>query len=252
MADLSISIVTYNSADVIGHLLDTLYTHCQQDKDVYVIDNGSTDETAKIVKEQFPQVHLVQQDNKGFGAGHNAVLSELQSKYHAIINPDIYFEEDALKVLFEYMEQNEDVSICNPLIHNPDGTRQEVPCKQPKYRYQFARELEKFGGVFRRWRDEYTMRKIPFVDPIDVEFCTGCFMFIRTEIYKKINGFDDRFFLYCEDADLTRRAMQYGRAVCVSPAVVVHQWERGSGHNWKLLKIHLQSMRKYNKKWRKA
>lgn len=252
MTDISISIVTHNSAKVIGCLLESLFTYAKsQSIQVYVVDNGSTDNTVSIIKEQFPQVMLVEQENKGFGAGHNAILGSIDSKYHAIINPDIYFENDALDVLFTYMENHPEVAICNPQIHNPDGTRQLVPCIQPKYRYQLSRKLEKLGGIFRRWRDEYTMRNVAFVDPVDVGTCTGCFMFIRTELFKKLHGFDDRFFLYCEDADLSRRAQQYGKSVCVCPAVVVHGWERGSGHSLKLLRIHLSSMHKYKKKWRK-
>lgn len=253
MVDISISIVTYNSEKVIGNLLTSLYEHTKENSfAVYVIDNGSSDNTVSLIKNNFPQVKLIEQENKGFGGGHNAVLSQLDSKYHAMINPDIVFQSDALHTLFTYMEEHEDVVIGNPLIHNPDGTRQEVPCKQPTYRYAFSRELERFGGPFKKWRDEYTMRTIPFEQPIDVEFCTGCFIFIRTALFKELNGFDERFFMYCEDADLTRRAMQHGRAVCVATATVVHDWERASGHNWKLFRIHLSSIQKYFKKWRKG
>lgn len=252
MTDISVSIVTHNSAKVVKNLLGTLFEcNTKNTMEVYVVDNGSSDDTVKIVKESFPNVHIIEQENKGFGAGHNAVLSKLDSKYHAIINPDIHFESDTLSELYSFMEEHPDVAICNPIIHNPDGSRQEVPCKQPKYRYQFSRELEKFGGIFKKWRDEYTMRNVPTDKPFDVEFCTGCFMFIRTSVYKELEGFDDRFFLYCEDADLTRRAMKKGRAVCVTSAIAIHDWERGSGHNFKLLRIHLASMRKYSRKWRK-
>ena len=251
-ATVSVSIVTHNSADVIGTLLQSLFEHTAVPLSVYVVDNGSTDDTVAKVRASFPDVTVVTEDNRGFGAGHNTVLDRLTSTYHAVVNPDIVLHEDTLAALCAYLTEHPDVVMATPLILNPDGSRQDVPRRAPKRRYLLSRKLERFGGVFRRWRDEYTMRTAAFDAPLDVTFCTGCFFVIRTDVLKQIGGFDERFFLYCEDADLTRRALAYGRAVCLPQTAVIHEWERGSAHNLHLLRIHLSSLHKYFRKWRKG
>jgi len=249
---LSVSIVTHNSADVIGTLLTSLFEHTAAPLSVYVVDNGSTDDTVARVKASFPDVTVLTQDNLGFGAGHNAVLDRLTSTYHAVINPDIVLREDTLSALCTFLDEHSDVVMATPLIQNPDGSPQYVPRRAPKRRYLLSRKLERFGGVFRRWRDEYTMRNAPLDAPIEITFCTGCFFIIRTDLFKQLGGFDERFFLYCEDADLTRRALGYGRAVCLPQTGVIHGWERGSAQSLHLLRIHLSSFHKYNRKWRKG
>lgn len=249
---VSVSIVTYNSADVIGRLLKSIEEQTKGTEfSVFVVDNGSTDGTAAVVKEQFPDVTVIEQDNRGFGGGHNAVLDRLTSDYHAIINPDITLSEDVLSELAAYMDENPDVAITCPLIKNEDGTVQDVPRKNPNYRYVLSGKLQKYSRYFRKKRMEYTMSDADVSAPIDVEFCTGCFMFVRTDVFQKLGGFDEQFFLYCEDADLTRRARKLGKATCMPLAVATHAWERASYHNPKLFRMHLHSLRLYFRKWRK-
>lgn len=249
---VSVSIVTHNSAAVIGRLLQSI---ADQTRDVelavFVVDNGSTDGTAALVKERFPAVTVLEQDNRGFGGGHNAVLSRICSDYHAVINPDITLTEDVLSKLTAYMDENPDVAITCPLIVNEDGTVQDVPRRNPNYRYVLSGKLQKYSRYFRKKRVEYTMSDAELSAPIEVEFCTGCFMFVRTAVFKELGGFDERFFLYCEDADLTRRARRLGRATCMPQAVATHAWERASYHNPKLFRMHLHSLKLYFRKWRK-
>ena len=249
---VSVSIVTYNSADVIGRLLESLFLQTKgTELAVFVVDNGSVDGTAALVREQFPQVTVIEQDNRGFGGGHNAVLSQLRSEYHAMINPDITLNEDVLSELAAYMDGDPTVAITCPLIKNEDGTVQDVPRKNPNFRYVLSGKLQKYSRYFRKKRIEYTMSDADTSAPIDVEFCTGCFLFIRTDVFKTLGGFDERFFLYCEDADLTRRARRFGKATCMPQAVATHAWERASYHNPKLFRIHLKSLWLYFRKWRK-
>ena len=95
----------------------------------------------------------------------------------------------------------------------------------------------------------YTMRNEVINGPIDIEFCTGCFFCIRTEIFKKLNGFDDRFFMYFEDADITRRARKLGSVVFYPDIKVTHVWARASAKTLKFFLIQLCSMFKYFLKW---
>lgn len=252
MKTVSVSLVSYNSARVIGEALTSLFREVQGvSLQVFVVDNGSTDNTVSLVREGFPQVTVIDLgENRGFGAGHNAVLPQLHTDYHLILNPDILFTYDALTPLCEWLDTHEDAVLVTPLILNPDGTRQAVPRQLPQRRYMYARPLARLGGVFRKWRDEYTMNGSAFEEPTDIGFCTGCFMLVRTKVLQAVGGFDDDFFLYCEDADLSRRLAAYGRLVCLPSESVTHEWERGSSKNPALRKLHLQSMEYYFAKWR--
>ena len=219
---------------------------------VYVVDNRSTDDTCALVAERYPQVTLLEMDdNLGFGAAHNSVLPLLESEYHAVMNPDITFTGDVLTSLCDYLERDEEAVLATPMILNTDGSPQAVPRVLPKRRYMFAGQLERFGGVFKRWRDAYTRRNETFTDPTAVTFCTGCFMFWRTKALCELGGFDERFFMYMEDADLSRRAASKGKLMLIPQVTVTHVWEKASGKSGRFLKIHLQSMRRYFAKWRK-
>ena len=86
----------------------------------------------------------------------------------------------------------------------------------------------------------------------DVDFVTGCFMFMRTELFKKVGGFDERYFMYIEDADLAREIKRYARAVHYPGAKAVHEWSRADTRNMKLLGAHISSVFKYFRKWKKS
>ncbi|MBR5135133.1 MAG: glycosyltransferase family 2 protein [Clostridia bacterium] len=252
MKSVSVSIVSYNSAEDIVRVLDSIVSATSGvSLSVYVVDNHSADDTCAVVEDRFPQVTLIKlDDNVGFGAAHNRAIAVADSEYHVIVNPDITFDTDVLTALAVYLDETPQAVLATPLILNTDGSPQAVPRVLPKRRYMFAGQLERFGGVFRRWRDEYTRRRETFEEPTAIAFCTGCFMMVRTAALKEVGGFDDRFFMYMEDADLSRRLAKYGRLMLVPQVRVTHVWEKASGKSLKFLKIHLRSMRAYFAKWR--
>lgn len=253
MKAVTVSIVSYNNARELEGVLDSLFAATKGvELTVYVVDNHSTDNTCELVTRRYPQVNLIAlSENRGFGAAHNQVLPLLTSEYHVILNPDITFPDDVITALCDYLNTNEQAVLATPLILNTDGTPQAVPRVLPKHRYMFAGQLERFGGVFRRWRDAYTRRTETFTEPTEIAFCTGCFMLWRTEVLKKLGGFDERFFMYLEDADLSRRGTMYGKLMLLPQVTVTHAWEKASGKSGHFLKIHLQSMHRYFAKWRK-
>ena len=145
----------------------------------------------------FPGVTLLpQKGNIGFGRANNAVLPHLRSKYHLIMNPDVTFDPDLLGRMVSYMENHPGIAILTPRVLNEDGTEQYLPKKRIAVHYLLSGLLEKFGGIFRRWRDEFTMADMEVRHPVPVEFATGCFLLIRTDVFLHLKGFDPRFFLY--------------------------------------------------------
>lgn len=244
-------IVTYNNADKIEQAVASILEHTAgTDFRLIISDNMSTDGTPQIIREKFPQVTVVEnKENGGFGKGHNAVMDMLDSDYHFIINPDIILTDNAVEQFIEYFEAHRDVVMAVPKLLYEDGREQFTPKRTPTLRYMLGGRLERFGGVFRRWRDEYTFRGENVTEPVDCGFCSGCFICIRTEIFKKAGGFDERYFLYSEDADLTREAQKYGRTMYLPQIAVTHLWERAYMKSGKYFFIQLGSMFKYFGKW---
>lgn len=244
------SIVTYNNMSTIDETLKTLYEYTKEiDFKLYVVDNNSTDGTVEHIKESYPQVEVVAlKENLGFGAGHNKAVRMVDSDYHVIINPDIVFIENSIKKMVDYLENNEDIGVLSPKICFPDGREQILGKKDPHFKYILASRLrgDEPGTLLKK----YAMLDCDLTKPIDIENASGCFMVFRTSILKKVDGFDERYFMYFEDADITRKARKYSRVVYYPEAVVSHVWNRDSKHNFKLLAIHIHSMLKYYWKWK--
>ena len=245
-------IVTYNNSDNIERTLKSMCANVDEQVQIYVVDNNSTDNTVEIIKQKFPEVTIIEnRDNKGFGHGHNAILNQINSDYHFIINPDILFSDNIIKKISDFLDENADIAMVVPKFIYENGNEQFTPKLQPTLKYMLGGRFERFGNPFKRWRDEYTMRGKTISEPVDVGFCSGCFVAIRTDVFKKVGGFDERYFLYNEDADLTRMAKKYGRTVYAPQFVVTHLWERAYMKSPKYFLIQISSMFKYFYKWRK-
>lgn len=248
----SLCIVTYNNRDnictAVGSVLEkTKGTELQ----IYICDNASTDGTPDMIEREFPQVKVIRSgENKGFGAGHNLILDMLDSDIHFIVNPDIMLTGDTVTQMCGFMEDNPDIVMAVPKLLYENGEEQFTPKLAPKLKYMVGGRFERFGGVFRKWRREYTLADRNVTEVTDVGFCSGCFIVIRTDIFKKLGGFDERYFLYNEDADLTRMAQKYGRTVYTPQFSVIHLWERAYMKSHKYFIIQIDSMFKYFWKWR--
>lgn len=246
MAKLSIAVVTYNSEDEISNVLGSVIENTKKiEYKITVIDNASSDGTVELVKRDFPEVEVIETgENRGFGAGHNKMLAS-DSEYHAVLNPDITLNGDTLSGLVNYLEANPEVAMVTPKILNPDGTEQHLPKLKPTRRYMLLGRLSRYIKAFAPVREEYTRSLESITEPTEIEFCTGCFMVMRTELFKKIGGFDENFFMYMEDADLSDRMREYGKIVFNPDFSATHNWDGGSSKSLKLLKYHFRAMKMY-------
>ena len=134
-----------------------------------------------------------------------------------------------------------------PQILDEKGQRQPVYRKDPTVFDMFIRMFCK--NLFPRRIADHTLQKEDYSKPFWVPFGQGSFLVIRTELFKKLGGFDDRFFLYMEDADLCRRVNQESNLMYLPKAVVIHRWEKASHKDLRLFRIHLASMKAYFDKW---
>ncbi len=249
---ISASIVTYNDGEEAAEAVKSL-NDCtnRYPLKLYVVDNSPNDETAKAVSKVGGATLLSQHKNLGFGAAHNKVLSEELGKYHFIVNPDIKINSDVLSDMVDVLETNPDILLACPKICNPDGSEQKLPKLRPTAKRLFLGRLSSVCGAFKKIREDYILADREITEITDIDFCTGCFCVIRTDAFKKLGGFDERYFMYLEDADLTLRAKNLGRTVMIPSVSVTHAWHRDSAKKLKYLMIHLNSSIKFLIKWRK-
>lgn len=240
-------IVTYNNSDTIYECVSSILNNTGNlNFSLFVVDNGSTDETVDIIRENFPQVKVIRNDkNLGFGHGHNKVLKFIDSEYHVVINPDITMKMDAVSELCDYLEEHAETAMITPKVLNTDGTEQHLPKYCPSIRHVILSKL----GPFRYLRKQYTRENENLIEPTEVEFCTGCFFVIRTSAFKELDGFDTRFFMYCEDADLSKRIRIFSKIVFYPYVYVTHAWKRDNTGNLKGITRFLSSLLKYFTKW---
>lgn len=246
-------IVTYNNMSSIDQTISTLLENTKGvDFKLAVVDNMSADSTPEHIRRTYPAVEVIEpHTNNGFGSGHNVVLPRLESKYHCVINPDISISDDVIAKMAAYMDAHPEIGLLSPKICFPDGRMQILGKRNPKIKYLVASRMRgegEPGGLLR----EYAMLDTDLSVPVEIENATGCFMMFRTELFKKIGGFDERYFMYFEDCDITREVRRHAKAVFYPEAVVYHVWGRESKKNFKLMLVQISSMLKYFTKWRKG
>ena len=271
MKDLSITIVSYHNEDDVKKAVASIekYTPSSISKQIYIVDNTDSYEPCDVVEnvqnfkdetrtevqkselyelaQQYKDVTYVSTGkNLGFGGGHNYILEMLESKYHAIVNPDIILEEDAFSELISFMD-DESIGMCVPRLVDEEGNLLGVYRRELTVWDMFIRMFLK--GAFKKRQAYHTMQDMDYTKVFDVPFAQGSFLLIRTELFKQLKGFDERFFLYMEDADLCKRLNQISRLCYCPHATVIHKWEKGSHKNGKLFKLHVQSMISYFCKW---
>ena len=243
-------IVTYNNMKTIKKAVDTILEYTDENFRLYVVDNNSTDGTPKFIRENYPEVCVIETGtNSGFGAGHNIVLPMLTSEYHIVINPDIVINENAIEKIIDFMDANPDIGLLSPKICFPDGREQILGKRNPRLKYLIASRMRDEENPSKLLR-EYAMKDCDLSEVTDIENTTGCFMVFRTSVFKELKGFDEGYFMYFEDADIARRAKKISRVVYYPHATILHEWGRESKRNFKLMLIHIQSMFRYFFKWK--
>lgn len=249
---VSVCIVTYNSRDIIERTITSIFEKTKGVKlDFFVVDNASTDNTPEFVRSRFPEVTVIEnRTNLGFGAAHNKVIAKLKSKYHIVVNPDIFLKSNAILKLCDYADEHKNVGLLSPQIKFDDGRIQQLGKRNPTFRYLGSHWFHK-GDIPSKTMIEYCMLDVPDNEVAEISNATGCFMFFRTEAFKELGGFDERFFMYLEDCDIARRVSESKKykALFYPMAEVTHLWERESKRNKKLLAIHIHSIISYFLKW---
>lgn len=219
---------------------------------LYLIDNSPTDRLRELSALDERIEYIPNPSNPGFGAAHNIAFKKAiaeKSPYHLVLNPDVYFDHGVIEKIIEYMNMHTDVGLLMPKVLYPDGTIQRVAKLLPTPFDLFARRLLPLQGFIKKQNDLYELASFNYETVAEIPFVTGCFMFLRTETLEKVGLFDERIFMYLEDADLSRRISKIAKTILYPDVAITHEYQRGLYKNRRLLLISLRSAWTYFNKY---
>ena len=250
MNHLSASIVLYKTDKTMLDRIIDCFMKVELDKKLFIINNFAKQTTED--RFQNKNIEYIQNNrNIGFGAAHNlAIRKSLDNfKYHLVLNPDIFFKKGTIEIIFDFMEKNSEVGHLMPKVLYPNGKIQYLCKLLPKPFDLVRRRLFPDFGFFKKQNDRFELRFTNYDMIMNIPYLSGCFMFLRTNVLKKVGLFDERFFMYPEDIDLTRRIHKNFRTVFFPEVSIYHDHARESYKTKKLLLIHITNMIKYFNKW---
>jgi len=204
---LSIVIVNFNTGDLLCRCLGSLERQQKVAREVFVVDNASSDQSVEQVRQQFPGVTLItNRQNQGFARANNLALSRCRGRYVYFLNPDTELtDSDSLRRIVAYMEERKKVGLAATRLQFPDGRDQS--CFSLRYPGQKSAQGE-LGAL-----------------PGKIAWLLGASVVGRKEILEELGGFDERFFLYGEDLDLSLSVRKKGWELEVIEEVSVVHWE---------------------------
>ena len=243
--DISVVVVTYDALPWIERCLESV-----RGNEVIVVDHGSTDGTLDLVRERFPDVRVIEQENRGMGGGNNAGMRAAQGRYMFLLNSDAWVVGDGLDRLAAYLDGNPAVAVAGPRLTNPDGTLQ--------------RSIRGFPTLWRLATEYFFLRKLAPGSRLlnafygggsshdwthDVESLYGAALLVRREAADAVGLFDEDFFMFSEETDWTYRFHQAGWTVAfVADAEVVHVG--GASHGGRLYLENLRGLLRFFAKHR--
>lgn len=246
---LNVSIVLYNSDWLqVGNLTETLL-QSKYVNHVYWIDNSPKSYCLPISDTRIIYQH--NKNNIGYGAAHNIAIRQSHYDdipYHLVINPDITLNTNELEQMLQFISSHSEVGLLMPKVVYPNGELQHL-CKL------LPTPLDVFGRRFlpKQWMQRrnytYEMRASGYDKLMNVPYLSGCFMLFRTQAAIKVHLFDERFFMYPEDMDITRRIHRDYLTVYFPHATIIHNHAKESYKSLKMLWIHIINMCRYFNKW---
>lgn len=247
--DLTASIVTYRNDPQVLTIAFQSFLDSGLNIRLYVIDNSLNRDVEQLCDDERVE-YIYTGSNLGFGSAHNLVLKN-QDKlggYHLILNPDIAIPQGTLEVMFDYAKEHQEVGMMMPRVLNVDGSVQYLPKLFPHPMNLVLRFVSPLKNIFPKMDERYMLSGANYTQPLEVSIVSGCFMFVRRECLMEY-VFDERFFMYFEDFDLSRRIGEKYKLMMLPQVQIYHDYERGAHKSFFLFKTLVSSMIKYFNKY---
>jgi GT2 family glycosyltransferase len=229
MTDASVVVVTYNALPWLEQCLDSV-----RGVETIVVDNGSSDGTVAFTRERFPDVEIVEQENRGLAAGWNAGLARATGRYGLLLNSDAWLHEGALDALVAFADANPEAAVVGPRLRNPDGTLQRSVRGFPTLwrlatEYFFLRKLAPRSRAF----NAFYAGGFDHDSVYDAEVLMGAVWLVRQAAIDEVGAADESFFLFSEEVDLAYRFREAGwRSLFFPGAEATHVY--GASHKGQL------------------
>ena len=259
MYDIVMSIVIYKHSFSDLEKLITEFFRKKINQKLVIVDNSPTRSFEVELKSninimEYDIEYIYADSNFGYASANNRAIEKFSSKtkYFLVSNPDIFFKIEELEKLKNFADEkykNGGFGIISPKIQYEDGELQYLCKLLPTPMNLFARRfLFMFKETLKKIDYNYEYRFTDYNEIIEVPFLSGCFMFLDATNLRKENGFDDNFFMYLEDTDLSRRMFKYGNYF-YPHALIQHGFGKASFKSYKMTLIHIRSAIKYFNKW---
>jgi GT2 family glycosyltransferase len=255
VTDLSIVIVSWNTKKYMEECLTSLQTiDGNLSVEIIVVDNDSSDGTPDMIRAQFPGVRLIESGaNLGFAGGNNIGLKEVSGKYICLINSDVNVPPDCLPKMYRYMEEQPSIGLLGPGMLRTDGRLHRSGMRFPSLWHIFLRAFF-LDTVFKGSKalGGFLMKDFQFDKTVDMDVLNGWFWMARREAFDQVGPLDDRFFMYAEDVDWSKRFHLAGWRVVFYPEARALHYGSVSAANaptrflLEMQRASLQYWKKYN------
>ena len=226
MTDVSIIIVSYNTADLTLAAIQSVYDETRVGFELLVVDNDSSDGSADLIARRFPQVNLIRLDyNAGFAAANNLAAKEASGRYVLLLNPDTVVLDGAIDTLVAFADEHPEYGIYGGSTFFADGSRNPTAGWNRPTAWSLFCIATGLATLFPRSRvfNPESLAGWTWNEPREVDIVTGCLLLSSRESWVRLGGFDPRFFMYAEDADLCLRAREAGLSPALVPAArIIH------------------------------
>ena len=217
---------------------------------LYLIDNSPTNDLSNLIQDSRVE-YIFNNNNVGFGAGHNIALRicENISHYHLVLNPDITFLNGTVEKMVSHFKSNLDIGIMMPKILNYDNSVQYLPKLLPSPFILILRKFPFSSKIRNIILNKYELRNpsnnTSFYSPV----ISGCFSLINLSILKEVGFYDEKYFMYFEDWDFSRRIYLKYKTLYFVEASVYHGYRSEANYKLRLLNIFIKSAIRYFSKW---
>jgi len=247
--ELTASIVLYKTNPSELRTIYDCFLKSQIDFHLYLIDNSPDDRLKNILEEDHVSYYFIGK-NLGYGKGHNLVLKKItqSSDYHLILNSDITFTPDVIPELISFMNKNEDVGLVSPKMFSTKGELQYTAKLLPSPFNLLSRFILP-SSFLKKYKSRNQLAFTIYDKIMEAPFLSGCFMFLRTKTVNDIGYFDERFFLYTEDIDFSRRINEKYKTIFYPELSIIHKHAKASFKSPRMMFIHIINAIKYFNKW---
>jgi GT2 family glycosyltransferase len=229
MPKLIIALVNWNTKDLTRDCLKSLIAEIRDiDHEIWIVDNCSKDDSVDMIKNEFPEVKLIEnKENAGFARANNQILSQAIGNYYFLLNTDTIIPPNSIRALVRFLDDNPDISAAAPKLTYADGKPQRplraLPSLWNEFRDCLIYHFHPFKGIFRLLFNENNPRIISGDQPVRKEILSAACLLIRREVIENIGLLGEEYFLFSEENDYFTRMKKAGLKSCYLPGIsIVH------------------------------